>query len=111
MTMFGPSPIPIRRIGVTTEVKQAINNACRSIYGEKKFNLQVVAYTYSTLLMYSVCASSRSEIDPAAVDMVAVKSSFTGTMPEFERTPTEVVLGSISYLAPSSAKFMLIIRP
>ncbi len=110
MTMFGPSPIPIKRIGVTPEVKQAINNACRSIYGEKPFNLQVVAYGYSTLLMYSVCASSRKEIDPAAVDLVAVKSSFTGTMPEFERIPTDIVLGSFSYPAPSSAKFLIVVH-
>ncbi len=110
MTMFGPSPIPIRKIGVTPEIRQAINNACRSIYGEKPFILQVVAYVYSTLLMYSVCASSKSEIDPAAVDLAAVKSGFTGAMPEFERPPTDIILGSFGYLAPSSAKFMITIR-
>ena len=111
MTMFGQSPMPIRRKGVTAEVRQAIGNACRSIYKDKPFNFQVVAYEYSTLLMYSVGAYSKSEIDPAAVDLVAMKSGFTGTMPEFEDTPTDIVLGSLSYPAPSSAKFMIIIRP
>lgn len=107
MTMFGPSPIPIRRIGITTEVRQAINSACQSIYKEKPFDLKVVAYGYSTLLMYSVCASSRSEIDPADVDFDSVKSAFLNSMPESGYQPIDIILGSISYLAPSSAKFLI----
>jgi len=112
MTMFGrsQSPILLRRIGVTVDMRQTIDNACRSIYKEKKFGLRVVAYSYSSLFMYSISAYSSSEISPEEVSFDAMRSAFTSGIPISEYSSVDIILGSIRYPAPSSAKLMILVH-
>ena len=111
MTMFGgQSPIPIKKTGVTAEIRQAIESACRSIYRDKSFSLQVLAYRYGILLMYSVNAYSRLEIDPAEVNFGDIESTFISSMPTSSCLKTDIILGRLSYPAPSSAKFLITVE-
>ena len=110
MTTFGAYPTPITKFGVTQGVKQAINSACQSIYGDKTFKSQVIAYRYGSLLMYSVSASSKAEIDAADINFDAMKTLLSGNLPELSLKDIDIALGSIDYLAPSSAKFLIILH-
>ena len=111
MTMSNQTPIPIRKITVTSYVKSAISDMCRSIYKQERFSTQVVAYAYSDLLMYSVNAFSNSEILPADCDVEDMKSAFISSIPYSTVIPeVDIFLGKIIYVAPSSMKFLMIVR-
>lgn len=107
--MPNQGPIQMSRAGVTEEIKEAISAACGSVYGLSPHNFVTVAYSWESLMMYSVSAFSKMAIAPSDIDLDAIKSAFLNSLPA-ALPATEIVFGYASYPAPSLVKFLIIVH-
>jgi hypothetical protein len=105
-------PIPIRAHSVTAQVKAVIEKAISAqLYDKTLFKAIILGYYYSNVLMYSVMACSKKAI------LMPVNLRFSwddiaeAISQSLEGHPkVEVFFGEASYQAPSSVKFLVIIK-